>query len=238
MRNLTAEELRADVVMSLVRSCGIDGPDAIRIRTEFAEAYDRTRSKEEEIAVLLSVVRRCADNRHPLAYLSVPLTTGREFIELHARQNSKPTDQERFRVDRSGTLAQNRSRAHQAAEKLRTTLSGMVIDPSRLVDIPDWEQADYHAFWSMVIEQYSEEVFFLEGWQYSVGCTIEFCTAVQLGLPIFTSKLAPLEVTAGRQLVQRAIDEYIAAGLDPEPLRAALSVAERPPTQYSRPSER
>jgi hypothetical protein len=75
----------------------------------------------------------------------------------------------------------------------------MVIDPSRLADVPGWEQADYHAFWTKVIDQHADKVIFLDGWQYSDGCTIEFAKAVQLGLPRLTEYLMPLNVAAGSQ---------------------------------------
>jgi hypothetical protein len=198
-----------DVVMSLVHSCGITGPDADHIRSEFAEPYRQAHNRMEETAVLLSVVGRCADNTHPFAYLSVPLTTGRAFIELLARHDGAVVDPERVRSDRNRAVANNRRRAHEAAARLRAILSGMVIDPSRFADVPGWEK-----------------IFLLDGWQYSVGCTIEFGTAIRLGLPILTNHLAPLDAATGRKLVLAAIDEYAAAGLDPEPLRDALSIAE------------
>ncbi len=212
--------------MSLVHSCGITGPNAGHIRSEFAESYRQAHSRTEDTEVLLSVVGRCADNRHPFAYLSVPLTTGRAFIELLARRGGAPVGPERVRAERNSTVAYNRRRAYEAAARLRAALSGMVIDPSRFADVPGWEQADYHTFWIMVIQQYAERIFFLDGWQYSVGCTIEFGTAVQLGLPMRTDHLGPLDPATGKRLVLAAIDEYAAAGLDAEPLSNALSIAE------------
>ena len=220
-----------DVLMSLVHGCGITGPDASHIRSEFVKPYQQAHSKTEDTEVLLSVVERCADNRHPFAYLSVPLTTGRAFIESLARRDGAPVDPERVRADRNITVAHNRRRAYEAAARLRASLSGMVIDPSRFADVPGWEQADYHTFWIMVIEQYAEKIFFLDGWQYSVGCTIEFGTAVQLGLPMLTNHLTPLDAATGKKLVLAAIDEYSAAGLDTEPLRDALSIAENAATE-------
>ncbi len=215
-----------DVVTSLVHSCGITGPDAGHIRSEFAEPYRQAHNSTEDTAVLLSVVGRCADDRHPFAYLSVPLTTGHAFIELLTQHNGGTADPERVRADRNSAVAHNRRRAYKAAARIRAISSGMVIDPSRFADVPGWEQPDYHAFWVMVIEQYAEKIFFLDGWQYSVGCTIEFGKAIQLGLPMLTNQLVPLDAAAGRKLVLAAIDEYAAAGLDPEPLRDALSIAE------------
>jgi Domain of unknown function (DUF4406) len=216
-----------DVVLSLVHSCGIVGPDAYIIQHEFAGQFDRTHNKQESIRILLSVVGRCADARHPFAYLSVPLTTGRSYIQMRAQhvgeEDNNPAE---LRAERDRTIADNRARAYEAARRLRSAIAGMVLDPSRLIDVPGWEQQDYHAFWAMVINQYAEEVFFLDGWQYSVGCTIEFSEAVKIGLPTLTANLASLNPSAGWRLVHDALEEYTEVGLDPQPLRDALSITE------------
>jgi hypothetical protein len=224
----STETPHGDVVLSLVQSCGVVGADASRVRDEFAERYERAASKQENIEVLLSVVGRCVDERHPFAYLSVPLTTGRAYMELRARYAAMGNEcDEEFQAERERTIAENRGRAHEAAERLRANLPGMIIDPSRFTDVQGWEQKDYHAFWAKVIGQYAEEVFFLDGWQYSVGCTIEFSEAVKLGLPTLTTELAALNAATGRQLVHAAVNEYIEVGLDHEPLRDALSITEK-----------
>jgi hypothetical protein len=222
-----AEPTHGDVLLSLALSCGVVGRDADIVRAEFADRFERVRTKQECIDVLLSAVGQCVDARHPFAYLSVPLTTGRAYIELQARQASTGVeDADRARAERKRTIADNRKRAYEAAERLRTRLAGMVIDPSRFVDVAGWDQPDYHMFWTNVIERYAEEVFFLDGWQYSVGCTIEFSTAVKLGLPTMTADLTPLDASTGWELVHAAVSEYAKIGLDPKPLSNALSITE------------
>jgi hypothetical protein len=228
----SAEAVHGDVVLSLVQSCGIFGQVAYDLRTEFAELYKRASSTQERTDVLLSVVDRCGDARHPFTYLSVPLTTGRAYIELRARHaKTGANDAEEFQAERKRTVEHNRRRAHEAAKRLRAKVRGMVIDPSRLVDVPGWEQRDYHMFWITVIDRFAEEVFFLDGWQYSVGCTIEFSTAVKLGLPTLTIEFAALNPATGQQLVHDAVQEYTQIGLDPRPLCDALSIGKLDSTQ-------
>lgn len=223
----SSEAAHGDVVLSLVQSCGIVGADAHRIRDDFAGRYERAGSKRESVEVLLSVVGRCADAKHPFGYLSVPITTGRAYLEVRARQAATGADHSAEQAERQKTVAGNRRRAYEAAKHLRASQPGMVIDPSRFVDVPGWEQRDYHAFWTMVIGQYAEEVFFLDGWQYSVGCTIEFSTAIRLGLPTLTTEFDTLNAVTGLRLVHAAVEEYIKIGLDPKPLRDALSITEK-----------
>jgi hypothetical protein len=218
----------ADVVLSLVQGCGIEGEDALRITDEFTGRFAEAGDKAQGAEVLLSVVERCADARHPFAYLSVPLTTGQAYIELRAKHAAAELDNpEELRAERSRTVENNRLRALAAARRLRSALTGMVIDPSRLGDVPNWEQPDYHSFWTRVIDRYTEEVFFLDGWQYSVGCTIEFSKAVKMGLPTMTADRASLNARTGWHLVQAALAEYARVGLDPSPLRNALSITEQ-----------
>ena len=227
MPESSSETTHGDVLLSLAQSCGVVGRGADMIRAEFAGRFERARTKHESIDLLLSVVGRCVDARHPFAYLSVPLTTGQAYIELRARQASTGVeDADRMRAERKRTIAENRKRAYDAAERLRTRLQGMVIDPSRLVDVVGWEQQDYHLFWTTTIDRYAEQVFFLDGWQYSVGCTIEFSTAVKIGLPTMTADLSALNASTGWELVHAAVSEYIELGLDPKPLRDALSITE------------
>ena len=218
--------LSRQVLMSLVASCGIVGEDAANISAEFAATARQTLSKAEVTDLLIALIGRCADDRYPISYLCVPITTGRAHIEWHAQHGHTPDVVGRSRAGRKGTMAANRRRGRETADRLRAILTGTVIDPSRLADVPGWEQTDYHFFWTRVIERYAEKVLFSDGWQYSVGCVIEFAKAVQLGLPTLTEHLIPLDATAGKRLVRAAIDEYDAVGLNAEALRQSLSIAD------------
>ena len=203
------------VIRSLIDSCGVVGREADEISSEFAPAPVHELNSAGTTSLLLTLIGRCADERHPFAYLSVPITTGRAHI-----------DQEASQAAREDTIAHNKKRAHLAADRLRRALNGMVIDPSRLLDIPAWRQSDYHAFWVSVIERFAERVFFLDEWQYSVGCTIEFAKAMESGLPTLTENLAPIDAAGGQSLIRAAIDEYDVAGRDSHPLRRSLSMVE------------
>jgi hypothetical protein len=219
--------LSGDVLPSLVAGCGIVGDEAADIVARFAQSVPREPSTSESADLLLALVGLCADSKHPFAYLSVPITSGRAYLERYAENGHGPDDARRSRDAREAARSDNERRAHAAADRLRMILTGTVIDPSCLVDVPGWAQADYHAFWINVIDEYAEEAYFLDGWHYSVGCTTEFACAVELGLPTFTEHLSPLSISSGKRLVETAIDEYVGTGLDPELLRRSLVVAEK-----------
>jgi hypothetical protein len=219
--------LAGDVLPSLVAGCGIAGDQAADIVARFAASVPPYPSTSEAADLLRALVGLCADDKHPFAYLSVPVTTGRAYLELYAENGQEPDAARRSQDAREAARSDNERRAYAAAKRLRMILAGTVIDPSRLADVPGWAQADYHAFWISVIDEYAEKAYFLDGWNYSVGCTTEFACAVELGLPTFTEHLGPLSMSSGRRLIETAIDEYVEAGLDPELLRRSLVAAEK-----------
>jgi len=96
-----------------------------------------------------------------------------------------------------------------------------------LIDIDSWQQSDYHAFWLKVIDKYADRLVFVDGWQYSVGCTIEFAEAVRVHLPTLTEHCERFDVDSGLRLVRTALQEYTAARVDAIPLRRALETAEK-----------
>jgi len=213
-------------LLSVSASCGIVGDAASHFVDEIGPRASRTTSgasRQPEYEALLDLVGLCADNRHPFNYLSVPITTGRAYLDYHAAAGQGAVDS----VDHGRELARsdNERRAIATAHRLRGKLPGTVIDPSR-VTISDWQQDDYHTFWVEVIKRYTETMYFLDGWQYSDGCAIEFATAVSLGLPAFTEHMTPLSPAAGQELLHSAIDEYVSVGLDPVRLRQATARAE------------
>ena len=212
---------------SLVAGCGIVGAEATDIVARFAESVPREPSTSQAADLLVALVGLCADSKHPFVYLSVPITTGRAYLERYVENGRGPDEAWRSQDARKAARSDNERRAHAAADRLRMILAGTVIDPSCLVDVPGWAQADYHAFWLRVLDKYAEKVFFLDGWHYSVGCTTEFVCAVELGLPTFTEHLSPLSISDGVRLVEAAIDEYVEADLDPEPLRRSLTTVEK-----------
>lgn len=213
-------------LLSVSASCGVEGEDAEQLVRHIAPRAIRTADgadRRPEYEVLLKLIGLCADDRHPFSYLSVPITTGRAYLDYHAgagqgAEGSAGHGRKLARTD-------NERRAIATAQRLRGKLPGTVIDPSR-VTISGWEQDDYHIFWVEVIKRYTETMYFLDGWQYSDGCAIEFATAIQLGLPAFTEHMKPLDSSDGHELLHSAIDEYLSVGLDPVRLRRATERAE------------
>ena len=232
MNHPGAVEPYGDVLVSFLQGCGVGRPAAVAVSSEVAPGRYERLSKTELADLLLSLAGRCVDDRHPVIYVSVPVTTGPAYLEWCMRHLDGSRDaKESTSVVVPEVVATNRDRAHQVVERVRARLPGLVIDPSRLVDIDGWEQRDYHAFWIRVIGKYADSVVVVDGWQYSVGCTIEFAEAIRLGLHTMTEHFESLYADTGMQLIRAAIREYAVARVDSARLRDSLHVVERAATK-------
>ena len=216
-----------DVLVSFLEGCGVAEEDALRIVREIPLGANDQLSKTEIADLLLSLVGRGVDDRHPVTYVSVPITTGRGYLDWCIRHSDGSRPSTKAWAVRQEVSQANRRHAREVIVRLRMQLSGMIIDPSRLVDIDDWKQSDYHTFWLKVIGRYVDKLIFVDGWQYSVGCTTEFAEGARLGLPLFTEHCRQLDVSSGLSLVRAALEEYQAAHVDSTPLRRALQLAEK-----------
>jgi hypothetical protein len=150
-------------------------------------------------------------------YVSSPLTTGPRAFEWHRqRDGHSPTT-----AFAEGVIEPNRREAAAFVRDLRSRVSEVVIDPTAMSDIPEWEQDDYRYFWGRVIETYCARVIFRGGWQYSSGCSYEFVVAAARGISTLTEDLEPLEASDAATLLGDAIEEILAHGASPAFLSGA-----------------
>lgn len=216
---LAQQELRA-ILVSFMGGCGLDARASNTLSDEVTSASGAGVRTDQLGDLLLRIIARCLGGAAPTAYLSVPITTGRAYLQWRSRrQDGDLGDETDLRAD---VVAANLRRANHAVSRLRATMQANVIDPSRLPDIPGWAQADYHAFWSQVVGLYPQQMIFLDQWQYSVGCTREFADAIRIGLPTFTEHLSVLDADTGVRLVRSALHEYDEARVDSASLRTSL----------------
>jgi len=168
-----------------------NSPSVLAAMNASANGYEA-----HEIAdLLVSFVGQCGASERNCIYLSTPMTSGRRYLGQTA--------------DRSAELfALNCQHARQVAQSLRmSNESVVVIDPTWLEQVPGWNQSDYHSLWSQVIERYARRIIFINDWQYSVGCSIEFAVATRLQLPRIDQNSSPISRSVGRKLISRAAAE-------------------------------
>jgi|NGEPerStandDraft_6_1074524.scaffolds.fasta_scaffold164464_1 hypothetical protein len=110
-------------------------------------------------------------------------------------------------------LRPNRREARLVATAVRAKYGNLVIDPTHL-KVSGWSQANYHAFWTTVLERYVGRVIFADGWQFSIGCSVEFLSAVRLGAQTLNQNFAPIETTDAMRLLRSANFDIKVMGFD------------------------
>jgi hypothetical protein len=162
------------------------------------------------------------------SYISVPITTGKRFLEWRRGVGSAltPSDEHYKREHALNVIQPNQADVRPILESIRERLrrkkqDGVIIDPTTL-NVSVWSQDHYHTFWTTVISRYVSTVVFVDGWEYSSGCTKEFLAAINSGADLLREDLSPLKLTEGERLVGDAIRELDDDILPKAPLEEAL----------------
>jgi hypothetical protein len=151
--------------------------------------------------------------RRPTIYLSAPLSSGIQFLNWYSKvgQNLKDNPAAYQAAHSAEVLTANKDRARAVADELRGREPGTeVIDPTAFA-FPGWTQDDYRCFWGQIISRHAGRVFFLDGWESSIGCVHEFRIATINGLPTLNP--------AGEQIdIRSALEKMAQAALTMEHL--------------------
>ena len=136
--------------------------------------------------------------------MSAPITSGKRLLDLN--KNSLDIEEE-------GTLLleiikHNRAHARTVKKRIKHSLDGIIVDPTLVEDIDEWEQDDYRYLWAQVIKKYANTVVCINDWNYSNGCAYEFLIAKQLRLRVINEDLQTLPIDKGIILIERAIVEF------------------------------
>jgi hypothetical protein len=142
-----------------------------------------------------------------VAYLSGPITSGPRYIDA-LKNGASQSEFEQIK-------RQNCEEIISEVKKLRSQRHEIVIEPASL-QFPEWSQSDYHALWERLIERHIRLVILMPGWQYSIGCAIEFAHASAHDIRTETLAGAPVSIDDGVELISAACDELRKAGNNPE----------------------
>ncbi|MEO0649229.1 MAG: DUF4406 domain-containing protein, partial [Planctomycetota bacterium] len=155
-----------------------------------------------------AAARELRPGHREAVYVSQPITSGQTFVDWLAERGSRlePGSPERDESFRAGVMLPNLQRAAGLVETLRWREGCAVIDPSSL-DVPAFEQNEYHRFWVAVLERFVRRVVFLNGWEHSNGCCIEYRTAAELGLECVDETFGDLPLELGIARIEAALDE-------------------------------
>jgi hypothetical protein len=146
--------------------------------------YNITISNCNNSDVLLQLFNSMLSNSSAI-YLSGPITTGPRFFDWYVDKGYKlENDNITYQEDkRRNVLGPNESDIFKTAEALRLRFNQPLIEPASL-HIINWTQNDYYCFWTEVMKRFISRMISIDGWQYSIGCVVEYHHAVHFGIPV------------------------------------------------------
>ena len=131
---------------------------------------------------------------HSAAYVAGPLDSGQHYYELIHNGNNPKVD----------IRKKNQKQLTRFAQELRNHLPYPVIDPGPL-RVSGWKGSDYASFFLEVIDHYVKEVWFIDGWEFSIGATNEFVFCINKGLPCLNESGEKITPYAGKMLIEKAV---------------------------------
>ncbi len=160
-------------------------------------------------AVALSTIRAViGDVRHQ--YLSGPITGGRRFLDWHESTGRKvPEDDYRNAKDQA-VVKKNIEDVQLAAKRERDSYRNTIEPGSFEAEFKHWGQDDFLRFWEKVIRDHSSQVIFMDGWEFSSGCAVEFLCARNHNRPTFDIRGGQLTDVAALALLDHALAEISA----------------------------
>lgn len=167
--------------------------------------FPPTSTHPDQVELLLEVFKTILNGRGAL-YVSAPVTTGKRYATWRSRvaPSLADTDPAYRRMHRESVVIPNREDVRSFVQELRRTRSAVVIDPTSFGDVPGWKQNDYRYLWGRTIEQFVHTVIFVEGWEYSDGCSYEFLVARRSGARTLKQDGSELALAEGIELIGAA----------------------------------
>ncbi len=168
---------------------------------------------------------KCLVDGVDVLYCSTPITGGRRFLKWYSGHGRFLDQADRSYVDelRAEVIGPNCEAGQVLSGALRRETQQIVIDPTRFF-LSHWSQPDYHELWCEVIRRFVSAVHFADGWWLSVGCALEFATAIEHDVPTYEGWDSPLSAVAGYILLQDGALDLDNIGVPSDTLRG---VAER-----------
>ena len=148
----------------------------------------------------------CVISPSSAVYLSTPVTTGDRFY-LWVKDGGDPCKPSRTIINA------NTDFAYSTALQLRESTKKCVINPAAFYQ-ESWTQEMYLSFWVAVIKRFASDVWLNTGWEFSNGCTYEYCAAIEAGIPCFAIDGQKMERLQAIELISVAIEKMSLVNMD------------------------
>lgn len=152
-----------------------------------------------------------------ISYVSTPINTGEKFISWYKEQGKllDKNSEEYIKAKQKNVIEANALITKKYIEQLRRNTNKIVIDPTMFEGKTlNWGQDEFYNFWSNVIDKLIDEVIFIDGWEYSIGCCYELLAAVKKGINIYSQDMVILTMSECIEKLKNSINEYTLNNLD------------------------
>lgn len=158
-----------------------------------------------------------------VSYLSGPITTGLRFLDWWKEAGCRldPQSADYAAALRAAVIAPNEAAIKRMAELLRPSSADPIIEPASLF-VSDWTQRDYIELWESFIADHAARILLMDGWEYSAGCSAEFCRAHLEGVPTARIDGTPVVARDGIEAIRRALARVEAMAAAPSALIRSL----------------
>ena len=123
-----------------------------------------------------------------IIYISTPINTGERYIDWYIKNGKflKNNIREYNKQKEIMVIEPNVNKIKKFVKNLRRKVNKVIINPTTFqIHNKDWSQEDFYEFWSNVIKQLVNEIIFIDGWEYSIGCCYELLSAIKNNKKIF-----------------------------------------------------
>jgi len=144
------------------------------------ELWERSQH-QNELFLVLGAFRSITN---PMAYASMPITTGKRYYDVLDKHGVKSIDDLLKKDDKALVDEIIRPNIRQGigfGKHLAEMLPYQVIIPAAFeAKRQKWTQGDYMFLWYRVLEEKAARIYFIEDWQYSNGCAQEFARGIEM----------------------------------------------------------
>ena len=166
------------------------------------------------VAAMCLNIFDCVFSPSSAVYLSTPVTTGERYY-YWVKNGGDPCKPSR------NVINDNTEFAYSTALYLRETTQKGVINPAAFYQ-ESWTQEMYLSFWVDVIKHFASEVRLNAGWEFSNGCTYEYCAAIEAGIPCFGIDGKKIDVPRAIELISVAIGKLSLVNMDTASIESTL----------------
>jgi len=146
-----------------------------------------------------------------IVYISCPITTGKSFVNWYSSvgkkldiSSSKYSNELKKKV-----ICPNVNNAKKFIKNLREATNKVIIDPTNLEkDTLQWSQNDFYQYWDRIIKDLVDEIIFLDGWEYSIGCCYEYLTAIESNIKAYNQNRGILTLADAKRKISTSMNMY------------------------------